>query len=706
MAIAQKFDDDVLNSIIKRSLISTAPKEKTEVLTEKNVVKVSNTITSLQNAFNKIYAYTQNVKNIHKLEEKRLQNIKKEVTMETKTSTATFAGGMSIEVGNLPDVFKQLTESVEELTKNLDKLDMSSQSCDVSSGTTDIDDDDDDFDRRRRRRGGRRGGGRGRGRGRGGRGGRGTTTPRTRGRLGFGGRFLLGIGFDLGAGAFGVGQGLDEEAIAAQDDLNWQRATTLEKIQSSIPRGIEMVGNLFGLSNISAQARADRVKSETEYLERTRPRQTGATRQLEQATANVTRQQTRLQIGQPLGSTSFSSRFANYIDQSVTNMAQWAMAASPLMAAALSGAGFFGGVISDYLSPDAAGSSANAETAIAFFMSAAGGGWTRAQAAGIVGNLQGESGAGLDPNAFRANDAGPGLHSYGIAQWNRERYAGLQAYASRAGKPWNDFQTQLGYVQHELSTTERAVGEALRGAQDAAAAAVVMSRYERYRGYQLGIASPETRKRMANANALMGAGTVAGGSVNRRGGGVGTVSSRFGMRPGGMHKGIDIAAPAGTPVAAAADGRIVRAEFSTSYGNVIYIDHAQGQSTRYAHLNAFAPGIRNGIQVKAGDIIGGVGNTGQSRGNHLHYELLINGAQVDPLGSYQERPWIVGGTRNVPAPAPAPRPRQPPPSPTIGQRLDNAINAVTEFFGFGDDAPPARTPNTGGAAFRDAQTRR
>ena len=688
MAITQTADDDVLNNIIKKSLIGVKPKEKIEVLTGKSTVKVSNTITSLQNAFNKIYAYTQNVKNIHTLEEKRLQGIKKEVTMETKSSTASLAGGMSVDIGNLPDVFKQLTKSVEDLTKNLDKLDMS----DNTSGDIDIDDDD---SRKRKRRGGRRAGRRG-----GTRSGRGRAIPRG-GRLGFGGRFILGMGLDMGLGAFGVGQGIDEDALQAQDDLNWSRASTLEKIQSSIPRGIEAVGSLFGLGNLSNQARSDRVNSETEYLVRTRQPSNVSSRQLERATTSVTQRGVKLERGQPLGSTAFSSRFANYLDQSITNMSQWAMAASPMIAAALAGAGFLGGALGDYFSPEAAGSSQNAETAMQYFMSQ---GWTRAQAAGIVGNLQGESGAGLDPNAYRANDAGPGLHSRGIAQWNRGRWTGLQAYAQSVGKPWNDFQTQLQYVQRELTTTERAVGSDLSGAQDPGSAAAIMSRYERYRGYQLGIASPETRRRMANANALANGGSAATGNVDRTAGGVGTISSRFGMRNGSMHKGIDIAAPAGTPVAAAASGRITRANFSNSYGNVVYIEHANGRSTRYGHLSAFAPGIRDGVRVNAGDIIGSVGNTGQSRGNHLHYEVLINNEQVDPLVSYQTRQWIVGGNIR-PIPAPAPRPSQPAPSPTLGQRLDNAIDYVTSIFS-GDTAPPASTPNTGGPAFREAQTRR
>src|SRR5699024_9056400 len=74
-------------------------------------------------------------------------------------------------------------------------------------------------------------------------------------------------------------------------------------------------------------------------------------------------------------------------------------------------------------------------------------------------------------------------------------------------------------------------------------------------------------------------------------------------------------------VYAAKDGVIFRREFSTSYGNVIYIKHDDGTASRYAHMHNFAPGLSNGDRVMAGETIGYVGNTGQSKGNHLHFEI-------------------------------------------------------------------------------------
>ncbi|MCF6445762.1 peptidoglycan DD-metalloendopeptidase family protein [Nereida sp. MMG024] len=97
------------------------------------------------------------------------------------------------------------------------------------------------------------------------------------------------------------------------------------------------------------------------------------------------------------------------------------------------------------------------------------------------------------------------------------------------------------------------------------------------------------------------------------------------------HNGVDWAAPTGTPIQAVADGRVSRANFSGSYGNIIYIDHPNGAHSRYAHMKAFAEGVRLGSTVKAGDVIGYVGTTGRSTGPHLHFELHLNGRPVDPF---------------------------------------------------------------------------
>ncbi|BCW88884.1 hypothetical protein sos41_20290 [Alphaproteobacteria bacterium SO-S41] len=116
------------------------------------------------------------------------------------------------------------------------------------------------------------------------------------------------------------------------------------------------------------------------------------------------------------------------------------------------------------------------------------------------------------------------------------------------------------------------------------------------------------------------------------------VSSGFGMRMhpilgySKMHKGIDFAAPEGTPILASGDGVIEMAGPAGGYGNFVKIRHTDDYETAYGHMSAFARGIKQGVHVSQGDIIGYVGTTGQSTGPHLHYEILVDGSAVNPAG--------------------------------------------------------------------------
>ncbi|ENA34097.1 MULTISPECIES: peptidoglycan DD-metalloendopeptidase family protein [Pseudomonas] len=98
------------------------------------------------------------------------------------------------------------------------------------------------------------------------------------------------------------------------------------------------------------------------------------------------------------------------------------------------------------------------------------------------------------------------------------------------------------------------------------------------------------------------------------------------------HKGVDYAAPTGTPIHATGDGKVVEAGRKGGYGNAVVIQHGQRYSTVYGHMSKFGQGIRPGVQVKQGQVIGYVGMTGLATGPHLHYEFRINGTHVDPLG--------------------------------------------------------------------------
>lgn len=132
----------------------------------------------------------------------------------------------------------------------------------------------------------------------------------------------------------------------------------------------------------------------------------------------------------------------------------------------------------------------------------------------------------------------------------------------------------------------------------------------------------ETGKRFLNRRPLQGGGRLA---------------SRYGYRihpifkTRRLHSGVDLASPLGTPVYAGGDGTIRRAQWVSGYGRYVELDHVNGYQTAYAHMSRIADGIKPGMRVKQGTLIGYVGSTGNSTGNHLHYEIRINGRTVDPL---------------------------------------------------------------------------
>ena len=117
---------------------------------------------------------------------------------------------------------------------------------------------------------------------------------------------------------------------------------------------------------------------------------------------------------------------------------------------------------------------------------------------------------------------------------------------------------------------------------------------------------------------------------------IGHLASGYGMRihpvykVRKMHPGMDFSSPVGTPIYATADGIVEKVEFSFSgYGKMVDIDHGFGYKTRYAHMHGF--NVYRGQRIKRGELIGYVGNTGLSTGPHLHYEVMINGKQVNPV---------------------------------------------------------------------------
>ena len=110
----------------------------------------------------------------------------------------------------------------------------------------------------------------------------------------------------------------------------------------------------------------------------------------------------------------------------------------------------------------------------------------------------------------------------------------------------------------------------------------------------------------------------------------GVLTSSFGWRWGRMHEGIDLAVPSGTPVVASAAGTVIVAGWMGGYGNLVVIDHGNGLATAYGHNTSVA--VSYGQTVAQGQLISYSGSTGHSTGPHVHFEVRVNGAPVDPLG--------------------------------------------------------------------------
>jgi len=118
---------------------------------------------------------------------------------------------------------------------------------------------------------------------------------------------------------------------------------------------------------------------------------------------------------------------------------------------------------------------------------------------------------------------------------------------------------------------------------------------------------------------------------------VGETRSGFGMRRHPilgyykMHTGVDWAAPIGTPIFAAGNGTVIKAQWDSGYGRRVEIQHVNGYITTYNHMSGFARGVAEGVRVKQGQAVGFLGSTGLSTGPHLHYEVMVNGHFVDPM---------------------------------------------------------------------------
>jgi peptidoglycan DL-endopeptidase CwlO len=137
-------------------------------------------------------------------------------------------------------------------------------------------------------------------------------------------------------------------------------------------------------------------------------------------------------------------------------------------------------------------------------------------------------------------------------------------------------------------------------------------------------------QQLSGSTAALPAGPIQAGSGGMIWPVNGPITSPFGWRWGRMHEGVDIAVPSGTPIRAAKAGVVAIAAPTGGYGNYTCVNHGGGLSTCYAHQSTFAAGV--GDSLGEGEVLGYVGCTGSCFGDHLHFEVRVNGSAVDPMG--------------------------------------------------------------------------
>ena len=208
------------------------------------------------------------------------------------------------------------------------------------------------------------------------------------------------------------------------------------------------------------------------------------------------------------------------------------------------------------------------------------------------------------------------------------RYEGKVAQKTREVAVWKE---EVAVVHERTAQQRTQVAKTLTEAQieandlEAELAALVRDSAEVTNMLQRLAASPEGHRRFNKVYP----GPVGGLPVNGR------ITSPFGYRYhpilhiARLHTGVDIAAPAGTPIYAAGGGEVVSAGWRGGYGNAVVIDHGHGRATLYGHMKAIA--VHQGEVVRGRQVIGFVGMTGLATGPHVHYEVRINGVPVNPL---------------------------------------------------------------------------
>lgn len=670
MAIQDKIDSTFTNKLLKKTLLSnktqktldldaTVANDNVPELTKSNLITISNSFTSLQNAFNKIYAHTLNVRNLHQYDEKRLSNIKKENNLENKITpggaSALGTNNSGSSLASTASTLDDLASSVEKLNDKMKKINLSGNGYSNAMLLGD-----------------------------------GVGSSRSRmGRLGGRALGVAGIGFDA-FGRYQEGQSAGQIAVGVGGGAAgaWAGGAAGAAIGGAIGSAFFGVGAVPGAAiggfiggvggyfagsaagdtaynTLNKRAMGGGVKAGGTYVvgergpevlmlgglsgkviangQRRNPSRSekylmAAADKSSQAAAKVTK-------GQPLGPTTYSSKFSNYLSSLFSNMPNWLNNIKNFL-----GIGKDGGGGGNNL-PLGSG-----QYAAVGDLSGASGDWKNdtdfinavnevAQkynfdANDLLGLMYHESARTMsptintNPNAaglFQFTKKGGGFDIEAVLKMSRAeqvRLADREIFARYLPRNAN-----AGQLYAAVYLPGTAKNQGFQG---------VLSRQgEKYYSSNPSLDAPpkdgvidfnDLAKVVSARRVELGLGPSP--SLSSTDGfaspvrGATAITDRYGTRDG-RHKGLDIGGDIGDPIMAVLGGRVVKAGPSGGDAGIrVNIKHDNGMETRYMHLSEV--NVSEGQTVAPGQLIGSMGSTGKSTGPHLHLELLIDGRQVDP----------------------------------------------------------------------------
>lgn len=673
MALQDKFDSAFTNKLLKKTLMSGNQQQNTTVtandnsyeLTKSNLITISNSFTSLQNAFNKIYSHSLNVQNLHQYDEKRMANIKKESNLESKiapnAASTSITNNSGDSLSSTASTLDSLASSVEKLNDKMKKINLSGSGYSNAMLLGD---------------------------------GVGSSSRSRLGRIGGRALGIAGVGLDVygryqggqsaGQIAAGTGGGLAGAALGAKAGAVAGGAVGAFFFGAGAVPGAAIGSALGGIGGyfagstagdaaydtLNRRASGGGVKAGGTYVVGERGPEvlmlggmsgkviangqrssSPSEKYLTAAADKSSRAATKVIKGQPLGPTSYSSKFSNYLSSLFGNMPNWLNRIKDYLG--------FG----DERGPGGSGILGPGQYAAVGDLSKATGDWKNdaefitavnavaqkynIDANDLLGLMYNESAGSMSPS-IRGRNGATGLFQFmpqyfdtaAIARMTRAQQVALadEKIFAASGLPRGANAGQI-YASVFLPSIARNQGWS----------GVISRSGDKYYSSNPGLDTNkdgmidhnDLANKISEHRVRMGLGPSPSlvGTMSTQGfvtPVAGPVGSGFRSADRPNHEGLDFPIPAGNPVRAAKAGTIQSARPRDGYGNTIIIDHGNGVTTLYAHLREF---LKTSGTVQQGEIIarsGGVPGepgAGRTTGAHLHFEVRMNGRSVDP-GAY------------------------------------------------------------------------